>query len=511
MLEQESAINAFAAGFSPSDAAISVTRGALEQLNRAELQGVIGHEFSHILNGDMRLNTRLAGPLFGLLVIAIAARFALRGFQGSRRAGAFIVAALVVMALGYIGVLLGRLLQSAICRQQEYLADASSVQFTRDTTGLRDALVRIGRAPVGSLIETSNGEDLAHLFIAPARERVFSTHPPLAARIRALDPHFDVAVLDQPEAGDAGLDTETPHGATAGTAGAATVAGLAGSVAARSGGAAARPLSDHVGNPGLDAVHYAAALRMALPADIEAALTRASTVTCLWLALALSTDPAVRTRQLALVSAALGDPVTRAVTALGTRVRTLPVFQYLPLLQRALPTLKSLPADRRRALVDLTTELGKVEGHPYALEYLLGALATRYLTDQVDPVTKPGTLALDACAAELGVLFAVVARSGADDSVAARRAYERGLATLLPRDRPDYRDPDETAWPAQLDRALSRLRDLAPAGKDLLVDALGHTILHDGLIGAEEAEMLRAVAAILRCPLPPLLSLTEVA
>ena len=199
ILEQEPGINAFAAGYAPADAAVTVTRGALERLNREELQGVIGHEFSHILNGDMRLSTRLAGPLFGLLVIAIAARYLVGSLRGGRRVGPLVFAALIIMALGYLGVLFGRLLQSAISRQQESAADAASVQFTRDTTGLRDALVHIARAPAGSLLTTAEGEDLAHLFIAAAQDRWFSTHPPLADRIRALDPHFDLTLLDQPE------------------------------------------------------------------------------------------------------------------------------------------------------------------------------------------------------------------------------------------------------------------------------------------------------------------------
>ncbi len=497
VLEQEPGINAFAAGFAPADAAISVTHGALERLGRSELQGVIGHEFSHILNGDMRLNTRLIGPLFGLLVIAIVARYVIRGFRFGRRAGPLIAVAAVIMALGYLGVLLGRLLQAAICRQREFLADASSVQFTRDPGCLRDALVRIGRSTTGSTLATPEGEDLAHLFIAPAHERVFATHPPLAARIRALDPRFDLAVLEEPEDLGAATVEASPLAPArgGGAAGAATAPGL----------------SERVGNPGLDAVRYAAALRAALPPELEQALARSSTATCLWLAVALSSAPDVRAKQLELIAAALGVEVARAVTALGGFLARTPVVQYLPLLQRALPVLRSLPDERRRALVKLTNELGKVEGHTYALDFLLGALATRYLTDQVEPVVRPGALALDACARELGILFAVIARRGATDGTTARRAYERGLAALLPRERPEYREPDDSSWPAELTAALARLRDLAPAGKDLLLDALGRTVLHDGILQPEEAEMLRAVAALVRCPLPPLLPLAEVA
>ena len=497
VLEQESGINAFAAGFGPADAAISVTHGALERLGRSELQGVVGHEFSHILNGDMRLNTRLIGPLFGLLVIAIVARYAINGFRFGRRVGPLMAVAAVIMALGYLGVLLGRLLQAAICRQREFLADASSVQFTRDPGCLRDALVRIGRSTTGSTLATPEGEDLAHLFIAPARERAFATHPPLAARIHALDPHFDLSVLEVPD--EVGASSIEPMPVAPARGGAAS------SAAAPSG------LSERVGNPGLDAVHYAAALRAALPPELEQALARSSTATCLWLAVTLSSAPGVRARQLELIAATLGVEVARAVASLGGFLARTPVVQYLPLLQRALPVLRSLPDERRRTLLKLTTELGKVEGHVYALDFLLGALATRYLMDQVEPVVRPGALAIDACAPELGILFAVIARRGAPDGTAARRAYERGLAALLPRERPEYREPDDSTWPAQLTAALLRLRDLAPAGKDLLLDALGRTVLHDGIVQAEEAEMLRAVAALVRCPLPPLLPLAEIA
>jgi len=494
VLDQEDGINAFAAGFTPADAAITVTRGTIERLNRSELAGVIGHEFSHLLNGDMRLNTRLAGPLFGLLVIAIVARYTLRGVRGSGRLAPLITAALVIMALGYLGVLFGRLLQAAICRQREFLADASSAQFTRDPGALRDALVRIGRAPGGSYVHEAEAEDLAHLFIAPARERLFSTHPPLATRILRLDPRFDVGVLDTP---DISPPRDEPEGEAAATAG--LVAGGNG-----------RPLSVHVGNPGLPAVSYAAALRAALPPRIEAALARGSTAACLWLGVGLAADPAVRAAQVEKIRSTLGDPVVAAVQVLAGELAAIPVAQYLPLLQRALPALKALPEGRRAAIATLTTELARADGRISPLEYLLGALATGYLRDQLDPPRAPGTLALDACAAELGTLFAVVASAGRDDGVDARRAYERGLAALLPRERPEYAAPDPVAWPAALDAALGRLAALRPAAKELLVDALGRTVLHDGSVRIEEAELLRAVCALLHCPLPPFLGLPEV-
>lgn len=506
VLEQETSINAFAAGFLPTDAAIAVTRGTIERLNRAELQGVIGHEFSHVLNGDMRLNTRLAGPLFGLLVIAIAARQVLRVFgrSNSRKAGPFVLAAVAVMALGYLGVWLGRLLQSAICRQREYLADASSVQFTRDTTGLRDALVHIARGPRGSRLHTAEGEDLAHLFIASAYQRFFATHPPLEARIRALDPHYDVKQLGvfEPDPDESLADEDVladeaaPHVAALAAGGRIAVA--------------AEGVSSQVGNPGLDAVRYAQALRVALPADLAAALARGSTAACIWLASGLAAAPGIRTAQLARISARLGGTVAGAVEKFDARLREIPSTQRLPMLQRALPALTALPRERRLALVELQRQLAAEDGTIEAHEYLLAALAARYLADQVDPkVAAAATIGLEDAAEDLGVLFATLAREGQDGPVDARRAYERGLASVLPRQRPEYEVRGGADWSARLDRALARLDRLAPAAKEMVVEGLVRTIEHDGSVTVREAELLRAACALLHCPLPPLLAAVE--
>ncbi|MFP6828296.1 MAG: M48 family metallopeptidase, partial [Gammaproteobacteria bacterium] len=150
VLEEEQGINAFAAGLTPADAAVAVTRGALEKLNRAELQGVIAHEFSHILNGDMRLNLRLMGLSFGILILALMGRWVLHSMHFTRRSrsnGGIAAAAglgLSLVIIGYIGLFFGRLIKASVSRQREMLADASAVQFTRDSSGLADALKKIG-------------------------------------------------------------------------------------------------------------------------------------------------------------------------------------------------------------------------------------------------------------------------------------------------------------------------------------------------------------------------------
>ncbi|MEM9018594.1 MAG: M48 family metallopeptidase, partial [Verrucomicrobiota bacterium] len=198
ILDQEAGINAFAAGYSFEDAAVAVTKGAVQQLSRDELQGVMAHEFSHILSGDMRLNIRLIGPLFGLLVIAFIGRMLLYSSNGrsrSKEAGAIVIFGLAIMVIGYVGMLFGRLIQAAISRQREFLADAAAVQFTRNPDGIAGALRRLGFSAVGSKVHHAHAEDTAHMFFAKALGSSFATHPPLPKRIRAIDPSWDGTFL----------------------------------------------------------------------------------------------------------------------------------------------------------------------------------------------------------------------------------------------------------------------------------------------------------------------------
>ncbi len=203
MMPREPGINAFAAGFSPADAAIAVTGGALAQLNRDELQGVIGHEFSHILNGDMRLNIRLIGLLAGILLIGMIGLRTLQfGGRGSDSKGALpIVAfAFALMVLGFVGVFFANLIKAAVSRQREWLADASAVQFTRQTDGLEGALKKIGGIPTGSRLRNArNAAEVSHMLFGEGARRsfasLFATHPQLTDRIKALNPNFDPAEI----------------------------------------------------------------------------------------------------------------------------------------------------------------------------------------------------------------------------------------------------------------------------------------------------------------------------
>ncbi|MBN1947650.1 MAG: M48 family metallopeptidase [Bradymonadales bacterium] len=205
LLDQEQGINAFAAGFTSGDAVIGVTRGTMEALSRDQLQGVIAHEFSHILNGDMRLNSRLIGILGGILVIGLSGYWLLRVIgrsrvRGGRGGGGAVILGILVMALvllvvGYLGLFFGKLIQAGVCRQREYLADASAVQFTRNPSGIAGALKKIGGLDQGSRIDHPNKKQASHLFFGNAVKRSFSgllaTHPPLVQRIKAIEPSFE--------------------------------------------------------------------------------------------------------------------------------------------------------------------------------------------------------------------------------------------------------------------------------------------------------------------------------
>ena len=197
IMDHERSINAFAAGYRPGDAVVAVSAGCLRYLNREELQGVMGHEFSHILNGDMRLNLRLIGVVYGILVLAIVGYYLMRSAAyGGRKGSAYaFLIGLVLLVLGYLGVFLGNLIKAAVNRQREFLADASSVQFTRYPAGIAGALKKIGGLADGSRIREAHAHEVSHMFFGDAFAGSFfnllATHPPLAARIRALEPGFD--------------------------------------------------------------------------------------------------------------------------------------------------------------------------------------------------------------------------------------------------------------------------------------------------------------------------------
>ena len=507
VLEREAGINAFAAGHNPANAAVAVTRGALTNLNRNELQGVIAHEFSHVLNGDMRLSTRLIGWLFGLTVVATVARLILRHLphaRGGRKGGGAIAvvgaAAIIILILGWIGLFFGRLIQAAVSRKRESLADASAIQFTRDPQGLRGALVKIGALGAGSRLVEADAEEVAHLLFASGIARAFATHPPLVARIREIDPGF------QPEEFDAmRLKMNSERMAAEEEA-----ARLQPPAAERLGGllegaVVLQPavVAGLVANPGTQDVEQAAQMLASLPPQFRRLAMQPEKAAALFIALALDLSPEARDRQLGFVHAQVGGDFHDEMKEVLARVDSLTAVQRMPALLQVFAALHQLSREERIRLLKLLNGLLIREGRVSPFAYALRKLAQVQLQDDIDPRRRiAGYQTLQGRSAELQVLFSVLAAHGSEDEAEARRAYEAGMAELLPRERPAYARPGH--WAPRLDHALTRLDSLQPAGKEMLVKALVRTVSHDLRMTVAESELLRAICAVLHCPLPAL-------
>jgi Zn-dependent protease with chaperone function len=512
VLEQESSINAFAAGHSPANAAIAVTQGALDNLNRDELQGVIAHEFSHVLNGDMRLNVQLMGWLFGLFVIALIGRTLLRyAPRGRRAAGGLMAAAAGFMLLGYLGLFFGRMLQAGVSRQRERLADASSVQFTRNPQGLKGALVKIAGVPAGSRIVGADAEQAAHMLFAPGLRRLFQTHPPLSERIRDLDPHFDVKRLpaiatnalqtipafDAAELSQSGvLHLDAPAAATAAAAPSAGPEIAASSVQPKE-------ISAQVGHLETIHVEQARELRLALPPALREFVESSGRARCLVLALLLSRDHAVRERQLALLASSTTSAEMSVVSETIPIAEALTPILRLPALLQIFPALRRLPIGERQSLAKLADNLIRADARVDVFEFCLAHLLSTLLRDEIQARVPHGKLSLAEAETDIQVLFAKLADFGAPDAKQARMAYEAGLQAVLPMHRPPWIAVEN--WPQRLGESLRRLENLQPFAKKALIEGLVKTIAHDGGLSISEAELLRTVCAALHCPLPPLL------
>lgn len=510
VLEHEAGINAFAAGYSPSDAVVAVTRGALERLNRDELQGVIAHEFSHILNGDMRLNIRLIGVLFGILMMAIVGRKILEhGRFGGRDkgAGAVLVAALVAMAIGYLGLFFGRMIKAGVSRSREMLADASAVQFTRQTVGLAGALKKIGGVGDGAKLEhAGDAEEVSHMLFGDGvgLSGLFATHPPLLDRIQALDPSFrkdQLATLHQRWLSQPpnGLEEDARLGLVDGDA-----SRLPGSEAVF---IVSPPMVvAQVAHPAADDYRRADAIVSTIPEPLRTLASSRDDVVPLMLALLLDDDDSVRGKQHTEIAARLGREIAVLTDALRSeQLGALHPMQRLPLAALAFPVLRLRPRPELNVVLDTLHAVVNTDGHVSVFEYCLGTLLQHQLRESLDPSRHAqfGRYKIAAAKREAAILLALVAQAGHDNPHDALRAYLAGLQRVLPHEHLDYAPPPEgvlaleAVWPV-----LNRLN---PAAKQAMVEAVTAAVGHDGRISVSEAELLRTVCGVMHCPLPPML------
>jgi len=509
----EPGINAFAAGWSTDDAAVAVTEGALDQLSRDELQGVIGHEFSHILNGDMRLNIRLIGVLHGILLIGLVGQMIIRGvsYGGRRRSnskeGGAVIAILLfgvlLLVVGYVGFWMGQLIKAGISRQREFLADACAVQFTRSTDGLAGALTKIGGFADGSSVASSRAEEASHMFFGRIGLKAswfnfMSTHPPLEERIARLDLGA-AALLAQMEGTPSAAAQPVP-----GMEGISAMASGPGPDGARIG---IRPeqVVDQVGTIDDEHLAHSAALLAAFPGPARAAAHEPFGAVAILYGLLLDRDPAKRHDQLEMLARRLSEPLLQETTRLLETLDGMDPSLRLPLADVMLPTLRCLSDAQIAKVQDVMGVLAEADGKIDLFEFVLERLFRRRLDARLGKAVRRQVQfkTLREVLPDAELCLAVLADAGHADKEMAAVAWTRSVAGLtrlaataapLPR------------WGlSDLDTALQRLALAAPAIKKQFLDASVHCVLEDGYLAIEEAELLRLFAHSLELPLPPLL------
>lgn len=534
-LLEDPAINAFAAGRTPRDAVIGITRGGIRQLSRDELQGVVAHEFSHIIHGDMRLNTQLIATLHGILLIGLIGYFLLRAApfrRGSNRDNSALIMlalGLALVVIGFAGTFFGNLIKAAVSRQREFLADASAVQYTRNPGGIAGALKKIGASQHGSQLRAANAVEYSHMFFGQGAKTALSsllaTHPPLPERIRRIEPQWD---------GDFNSPTpRAPADAASGAAGASigvpgrlailataaqaleTSASQPGNTAAPSAasmpatgrpapaldGAAAREAIDAIGQPGTPHLEYARQTLAALDPELRDAAHDTYAARAVVYGLLLAPAGPVRERQLEQLRRHALPDVFQALLQLGDKPASVAPRFRLALIDIALPALKQMsPAQQAtfRQCLDLLVE---ADGRVSLMEWALRRIVVHNL-DARPPVHQGDELSAhrDDCA----LLLSALAHEGASGAAEAEVAFH-AAARVLPVPDLALQAPD-TGTAVNLERALTRLDRLKPVHKRTLLKALALAIEQDGVVSVAEAELLRAIADSLRCPLPPLLA-----
>ncbi|MEE9912334.1 MAG: M48 family metallopeptidase [Deltaproteobacteria bacterium] len=510
VLDSEHGINAFAAGLELSDAAVAVTRGALTHLTRDELQGVIAHEFSHILNGDARLNVQLIGILFGILFMGIVGRKIVSQGRLSFRLGLPVIAGGVsLIVIGYIGTFAGRLMQCAISRQKELLADASAVQFTRNPLGLAGALKKIGGSGFGSRIQSPEAGQASHLFFGESHpDQLFAsflaTHPPLADRIRLLDPAFDGKFIkiedDRPKALP-GYNTPFWGTALRGTPlrippGSPLLAVVPADVVNR------------VGHPSQENIEQSRTLLTSIPAEIVNAVKTPQGAACVIYALLMDGDTMCRQAQVsALDRAMILQGQTDRVPGINGQLSGLKQDLRLPLIELAMPALRGLTSMEKRNFLLILQSFVNADGRVNLFELSVLWILDRYLNPSENLFKSVTLFSYSRVGLDIVMLLGALASTGhADDKEKAENAFHAGLARIpeLAARKPDFPFHENVSY-AMVNKVLIHLGCASFKIRESVIDACAHCAFADRLVTAEEGDLLRVIALALECPLPPFL------
>ena len=511
LLQNEDGINAFAAGFTPSNAIIAVTRGCMIRLTRDELQGVVAHEFSHILNGDMRLNIRLMGIIAGILIIGIMGRAIVRGTSSKSSsgkkgggAGIIVIMGLIIMAVGYIGVFFGKLIKSAVSRQREFLADASAVQFTRNPIGIAGALQKIGNLKTGSRISNAHAEEASHLFFGNGLGKSFlnllATHPPIEERIRRIDSSFLLKEYKQDRKKEK-ID-QVPLAPSI-----SPLVSPSDSLSREFTAVHLPPdqITPMVGKPTPEHLVFASQLISDLPPIVAEAVREPFGARALVYCLLFNREDGTRNAQMERLNKYADPAVMREVQMLMPIVDTLGTGYRLPLVDLVIPTLKLLSENQYNSFRDNIKHLIDSDRKINIFEYTLHRMIIRHLEPvfKKKPLTPVKYHVVDQVQVECFILLSILAWQGSTETAVAKTSFKRGMtelgigkgASILAREKCGLKG---------LDASLDRLSAASPKIKEKILKACIACISADSLVRVEEAEMLRAIADYLDCPIPPL-------
>ena len=508
-LPYEKGINAFAAGYTPADAAVCVTQGSLDRLNRDELQGVIAHEFSHIVNGDMRLSLRLIGVLAGITALSVIGRMLWYSGGGRSRdrdnSLPLWAVGLVVLAAGWIGVFFGRLIKAAVSREREYLADASAVQFTRQTEGLTGALKKIGGLEAGSRLGSPKTENVSHMLFGPGMKfsGLYATHPPLLKRIQVLEPSFTPTNLAElqnrwsarpPD----GLEEDSRMGLADGQAPQAPP--RVQQAPPRS--VDAREYAATVGNP--TPASYAAGARYhkAIPPNIADLAHNPADAVPLIYGLVFDRKQQVRETQYGVVAKYHGKQVADESWRCAAELTNLDPSLRLPVASITFPALRARPEAETRLMTSVLGKLINADGEIDIFEYCLGTLVFVGLHEAVTSGSpwKSKRQNLASARNEVCCLIAVLAQTASSDPRAAAAAFQAGISVAYPQARIQFQPVQgvlvlEHVWPV--------IDGLEGNEKATVVAAAVTTVMADRVVTLEESELLRTVCGVLHCPVPP--------
>ncbi len=514
-LLDEEGINAFAAGYTPDDAVVAVTRGCVKYLSRDELQGVIAHEFSHIFNGDMRLNIRMIGLVYGILAIGLVGWGLIRAslvsgrsrhsYSSRRNQGGGAIYLLVLgaalLVIGYVGTFFGNLIKAAVSRQREHLADASAVQYTRNPAGIGGALKKIGGFVRGSRIEHPDAEEMSHMFFSRGTtswlDSLYATHPSLGERIRRIEPQWDGQFV-KVELQRRRAVEEPGEAPAAGRA--ATGLGIA------VGAAVAASAAGRIGQPSRAGLDDAAALIGRLPESVRAAAREPYTARALVYALLLDDEPEPRGRQMECLRQVSWPDAARETQRLHGDMQGMDDRQRLPAVELAMPALRRLSGSQYAEFRDSVETLVRADNKLQLFEWMVRQMILRSL----DPQHRGGVrrpvqyYGLGRLGPQCSVLLSALAHMGQREPAAVQAAFDAGAAQLEEKIGRSLRlVPAGECNYDSLEAALDKLNLVAPRLKERIVQACLATVLTDGRVTAREAELLRGMLAILGCPMPP--------